>query len=117
MGRLTIAIDWTSQGSKALRKKCFDDTDDPQSLGKPKKKDEGESALTLYKCLDKYREREILGENDKWYCNKCNEHVCASKQLTLWKTPEILVIQLKRFMYEQGRWAVHRDRISNVVDC
>ena len=32
-----------------------------------------------------------------WYCNKCKEHVRATKTLELFKIPRILIVSLKRF--------------------
>ncbi|XP_058000444.1 ubiquitin carboxyl-terminal hydrolase 8-like isoform X2 [Hevea brasiliensis] len=34
-----------------------------------------------------------------WFCPSCKKHHQASKQLDLWRLPEILVIHLKRFSY------------------
>lgn len=36
--------------------------------------------------------------------------------MDLWSTPDILVIQLKRFQYIPGQYFVHREKISDVVD-
>jgi hypothetical protein len=34
-----------------------------------------------------------------WYCNRCKDHKQARKQLTVWTLPQILIVHLKRFIY------------------
>ncbi|KAH8690208.1 hypothetical protein BGW36DRAFT_433160 [Talaromyces proteolyticus] len=68
--------------------------------------------LTLDQCLDEFGREEILSENDAWYCPRCKEHRRASKKFELWKTPDILVIHLKRFSSSRGL----RDKIDELVD-
>lgn len=70
------------------------------------------SGLTLDQCLDEFGREEILSENDAWYCPRCKEHRRASKKFELWKTPDILVIHLKRFSASRG----FRDKIDELVD-
>lgn len=69
---------------------------------------------TLYDCFDKFGTREQLGENDKWYCPKCKAHVRAYKQMRLWKTPDVLIVHLKRFS-SHGTWGQRR-KIDEKVD-
>ena len=54
-------------------------------------------SVTLAECFDYYREPEVLDEDNKWLCPKCKEFVCARKKVDIWKVPEVLIIQLKRF--------------------
>ncbi|KAI1363712.1 hypothetical protein F5Y08DRAFT_235342 [Xylaria arbuscula] len=68
--------------------------------------------LTLDECLDEFERDEILSEQDMWYCPRCKEHRRASKKLDLWKTPDILVIHLKRFSSSGYR----RDKLETLVD-
>ena len=53
--------------------------------------------ITLDDCFKKFTENEILDNNNKWYCEKCNMKKNASKRVLLWSTPKILIICLKRF--------------------
>ena len=53
--------------------------------------------ITLDDCFKEFRKEELLDEDNKWYCNKCKEHVQATKQLEIFKAPPIIVINLKRF--------------------
>jgi ubiquitin carboxyl-terminal hydrolase 4/11/15 len=41
--------------------------------------------------------------NDKWYCSKCKDHVLAMKKIEIYRTPEYLILHLKRFSHSAGR--------------
>ncbi|CAJ0569068.1 unnamed protein product, partial [Mesorhabditis spiculigera] len=64
--------------------------------------------ITLKDCIDLFTKDEKLSENDSWYCPRCKEHKRATKRLDLWKLPDVLIIHLKRFIYD--RW--HREKIG-----
>ena len=49
---------------------------------------------------------------DTWYCPRCKEHRRATKKFELWKTPDILVMHLKRFSSSGMR----RDKLDVLVD-
>ncbi|KAJ8118941.1 hypothetical protein ONZ43_g3891 [Nemania bipapillata] len=68
--------------------------------------------LTLDECLDEFERDEVLSEQDMWYCPRCKEHRRASKKLDLWKTPDILVMHLKRFSSSGYR----RDKLETLVE-
>eukprot|EP00003_Mantamonas_plastica_P003980 TRINITY_DN1312_c0_g1_i3.p1 TRINITY_DN1312_c0_g1~~TRINITY_DN1312_c0_g1_i3.p1 ORF type:complete len:510 (-),score=184.79 TRINITY_DN1312_c0_g1_i3:650-2179(-) len=53
--------------------------------------------LGLYDCIKKFMTKEKLGKDDMWYCSSCKEHRQATKKFDIWSTPEVLIIQLKRF--------------------
>lgn len=68
--------------------------------------------VSLDECLDEFNKEEVLSENDAWYCPRCKEHRRASKKFELWKTPDILVMHLKRFSASRG----FRDKLDVFVD-
>lgn len=68
--------------------------------------------ITLEDCLNEFGKEEILSEMDTWYCPRCKEHRRASKKFELWKTPDILVMHLKRFSSSSSR----RDKLDVRVD-
>jgi ubiquitin carboxyl-terminal hydrolase 4/11/15 len=68
--------------------------------------------IALDDCLDEFEKEEILSEQDTWYCPRCKEHRRASKKFDLWKTPDILVVHLKRFSSSGWR----RDKLEILVD-
>lgn len=68
--------------------------------------------ISLDDCLNEFEKDEVLSEEDKWYCPRCKEHRRAAKKFDIWKTPDILIVHLKRFSSSGTR----RDKIDAVVD-
>jgi hypothetical protein len=64
--------------------------------------------VSLMDCIAKYGEMEQLGENDRWYCNRCKEHVQAWKKIHLYRAPPILFIHLKRFHFSSTTHRRHK---------
>jgi hypothetical protein len=50
--------------------------------------------------LDLYLKIDILDGENQWYCEKCKEHVDATRKIDIWIVPPILIIHLKRFKYD-----------------
>ncbi|KAH9249441.1 hypothetical protein BASA81_012803 [Batrachochytrium salamandrivorans] len=77
---------------------------------------ENRTAITLDQCLEAFRKREQLGKDDAWFCDRCKMHQCAYKTMDLWNTPNVLVIHLKRFLYERTLGErVQREKITDLV--
>ena len=53
--------------------------------------------MTLDDCFDKFRTEELLVDDNQVYCRNCKEHKDAYKKMDVYKLPNILIIQLKRF--------------------
>ncbi|KAI5299706.1 hypothetical protein KEM56_003022, partial [Ascosphaera pollenicola] len=68
--------------------------------------------ITLDDCLDEFGREEVLSENDAWYCPRCKTHRRASKKFELWRTPDILIMHLKRFSSNR----IFRDKLDTLVD-
>ncbi|CAK7263699.1 hypothetical protein SEPCBS119000_000615 [Sporothrix epigloea] len=123
-----IMVDWSAESWDAVfGKDGPDDTmrggptfesplpmiDDPELQEKRRNRiSRKKRGLTLDECLDEFEREEILSENDMWYCPRCKEHRRASKKFDLWKTPDILVVHLKRFSSSGWR----RDKLDMRVD-
>ena len=56
-----------------------------------------EKEINIYDCFKKFVKEEILEEHNEWYCSKCKQHQRASKKIDIYKSPNILIIHLKRF--------------------
>lgn len=54
--------------------------------------------ITVYDCIDKFIQRETLDGDNMYSCNICNKKCVADKKLSLWNVPNIVIIQLKRFI-------------------
>jgi ubiquitin C-terminal hydrolase len=68
---------------------------------------------TLLDCFKLFTKKEILSDDDLWFCPKCKAHMKASKKIDLWRLPPILIVQLKRFNYTR----FYRDKIDLLIDC
>lgn len=54
--------------------------------------------VNLEKCFEYFSMAEVLDEHNQWFCPKCRQFVCAQKKMDIWRLPEIVIIQLKRFI-------------------
>merc|ERR1712048_845643 len=69
---------------------------------------------TLIACMEKNGEREQLSEMDSVYCRKCKEHRAQFKTLSIWNTPEIFIVHLRRFGRESRNAPL--TKIDSAVD-
>mmetsp|Transcript_8792 Transcript_8792/g.21463 ORF Transcript_8792/g.21463 Transcript_8792/m.21463 type:complete len:1215 (+) Transcript_8792:406-4050(+) len=58
------------------------------------------TVMRVEDCIEKFLEGEQLDEMNAWYCHGCKKHVCALKMIALWSVPDILILHLKRFQFE-----------------
>ncbi|GMT15316.1 hypothetical protein PFISCL1PPCAC_6613, partial [Pristionchus fissidentatus] len=63
---------------------------------------------SLQEMLAMFSETERLKPEESWYCNRCKDHVEATKRLELYRLPPVLIIQLKRFVYTASIHTMHR---------
>ena len=56
----------------------------------------------MFDCFNKLKNPEIIGEDEKWYCEKCSAVRSAHKTDGIYEMGEVLIIQLKRFT-EKGK--------------
>ncbi|KAL8440392.1 hypothetical protein Efla_000280 [Eimeria flavescens] len=68
--------------------------------------------IHLADCLQLFAEREVLDQDNMWYCGTCRKHVQAQKKLDLWRMPRVLILHLKRF-HNTNRWS--RTKINTRV--
>jgi hypothetical protein len=72
--------------------------------------DFGSNRVALSACIDLFLRAEVLKEEEKWYCSGCKEFQCAKKKFDFWKLPDILIVQLKRFLGHSRR------KLNTLVD-
>jgi len=77
--------------------------------------DDDEEGANLQSCFRKYMQREQLDDDNMWYCPKCKEHRRAYKKMDIWKLPDVLIIHLKRFLFTQGSYFIHRQKIDDFI--
>lgn len=58
-----------------------------------------QSPVSLLECLQSFMKSELLDRHNPWYCPTCKENQCAKRTMTVWKYPDTLIIQLKRFEF------------------
>jgi ubiquitin C-terminal hydrolase len=54
---------------------------------------------SVAQALHEFTRKETLDSQNQWKCSGCKKYVCATKQLTVFRPPLSLCIQLKRFTY------------------
>ncbi|XP_052107037.1 uncharacterized protein LOC127739380 [Mytilus californianus] len=57
--------------------------------------------LSIYDCIQAFTESETLDKHNPWFCPRCQQNQCASKSMTVWRYPDVLIIHLKRFVYHE----------------
>jgi ubiquitin C-terminal hydrolase len=73
--------------------------------------DGGGGKATLDACLGAYTASEKL--DDMFDCEKCKQKRKATKRLSIFRAPRILVVCIKRFYFQD---MMHREKISTHVD-
>ena len=58
-----------------------------------------ENCIDIYDCLDCYIKKEQLDKENSVWCNFCFHKNRAFKSNYIWRTPKILIINFKRFKY------------------
>lgn len=114
-----IVVDWTEGAYESLFGDLNSAWDQCETLEDPEldrlqqlRAKRRKHGVTLDDCLAEFEREEILSEQDTWYCPRCKKHQRASKKFDLWKTPDILVVHLKRFSSSGYR----RDKLEVLVD-
>ena len=55
------------------------------------------SSISIEDCFESFRTQEKLEKENAWYCPKCSKHQEAYKKMEIYRSPNILIVQLKRF--------------------
>jgi ubiquitin carboxyl-terminal hydrolase 8 len=70
--------------------------------------DNAKSSYNLDELINCFSNREIV----EWHCKKCKKQVAATKTMSIWSCPDILVINLKRFKPNQ----IESEKINKLVN-
>ncbi|KAH6937600.1 hypothetical protein HPB50_001889 [Hyalomma asiaticum] len=95
-------VGWVSlQPGDCLALRCLDDP--PRSDAWPRSANSGaaRSSLSLYDCLEAFSESETLDEHNPWFCPVCCRNQRARKTLSIWRSPDTLMVYLKRFVFHE----------------
>ena len=77
------------------------------------KLDKEKKQATLQDCFKLFTTKETLSDEDRWFCPTCKVLQRATKKIDLWRLPNVLIVQLKRFNYTR----YYRDKIDLLIDC
>lgn len=58
-----------------------------------------DDAVDIYNCLDYYIRKEQMDKDNSVWCDFCFQKTRAHKSNYIWKTPKVLIINFKRFKY------------------
>ncbi|XP_066283408.1 ubiquitin carboxyl-terminal hydrolase 19-like [Branchiostoma lanceolatum] len=107
-----LAMDWRnhekSKNYVLVQSKLLEYEEDESVHSTPT----SDGPITLQQCLQLFTEPETLAPEEAWYCPGCKQHREATKQMSLWRLPHTLIIQLKRFSFRNLIW---RDKITKMV--
>lgn len=70
------------------------------------------SCNSILSAFFEFSRNERLDERNQWRCSGCKNYVCATKQLTVFRPPLSLCIQLKRFTYGGGAYGGFHKKMS-----
>jgi ubiquitin carboxyl-terminal hydrolase 4/11/15 len=93
-----------------------------QNTGGPADTETPNKEYNIYDCLKQFSRTETLEKENAWYCSKCKNHKQATKTLSIFKAPEVLIVHLKRFKtskvssFGSFYYASGSQKISAVVD-
>ncbi|KAG0021785.1 hypothetical protein BGZ82_011203 [Podila clonocystis] len=65
---------------------------------------------TLMDCFDEFVETEELSGNDKYSCSKCDSLQDAVREIKIEQMPEVLNVQLMRFVYDNVTWTKRKSK-------
>ncbi|KAG7365057.1 ubiquitin carboxyl-terminal hydrolase [Nitzschia inconspicua] len=60
------------------------------------------SSNSVLEALSQFTRKETLDAENQWKCSGCKKYVCPTKQLTVFRPPLALCIQLKRFAFNNS---------------
>ncbi|KAH7961798.1 hypothetical protein HPB52_012161 [Rhipicephalus sanguineus] len=94
-------VGWVSlQPGDCLALCCLDDDGPSRRDAWPRPATSGTArpsgSLSLYDCLQAFSESETLDEHNPWFCPVCQRNQRARKTLSIWRSPDTLMVYLKR---------------------
>eukprot|EP00298_Acanthocystis_sp_HF-20_P012226 c19778_g1_i2.p1 GENE.c19778_g1_i2~~c19778_g1_i2.p1 ORF type:complete len:278 (-),score=123.72 c19778_g1_i2:55-888(-) len=70
-------------------------------------------SVSLSDCIKLFSQKEKLEKDNQWYCPNCKTHRDATKQIQIWKLPQVLLIHFKRFEHNKfGRLSKRSDLVK-----
>ncbi|CAI5742740.1 unnamed protein product [Hyaloperonospora brassicae] len=70
-------------------------------------------AIPLTKCMDALMREESISLDDHWICEQCDVPREGTRLSAIWRLPDLVMIQLKRFEYLENQ---HKRKVRALVD-
>jgi ubiquitin C-terminal hydrolase len=70
-------------------------------------------AVPLTKCMDALMREEAISLEDHWVCERCGVPREGSRLSAIWRLPDLVMVQLKRFQYLENQ---HKQKVRALVD-
>ncbi|KAL3672354.1 hypothetical protein V7S43_003042 [Phytophthora oleae] len=70
-------------------------------------------AIPLAKCMDALMREEAISLEDRWICERCGVPREGSRLSAIWRLPDLVMVQLKRFQYLENQ---HKQKVRSLVD-
>ncbi|KAJ8578443.1 hypothetical protein ON010_g763 [Phytophthora cinnamomi] len=70
-------------------------------------------AVPLTKCMDALMREEAISLEDHWVCERCGVPREGSRFSAIWRLPDLVMVQLKRFQYLENQ---HKQKVRALVD-
>ena len=74
---------------------------------------EKKNISNICNAIEVFSQSETLRKGDEWYCSKCKEHKEANKKLDIYRTPNYLIVQFKRFKTQN---ADNHKKVNKFID-
>ncbi|KAL4476620.1 hypothetical protein ABPG72_000779 [Tetrahymena utriculariae] len=75
-------------------------------------KNSSKGLISIEDCIEEFTKEENLDKSEWWLCTSCKKRTPTTKKIDLWKTPNILIIHLKRFSFTKE----NRGKINKFID-
>lgn len=105
-----LAMDWRT--NERLPVHCFVQNKEVDCEVEGSLSVQRNQSTSLEACIDLFTQPENLSDGDSWRCPRCKKPVEATKQMSVWRLPHILIIQLKRFSF---KYVLYSDKIDKFV--
>ncbi|DBA00630.1 TPA: hypothetical protein N0F65_003559 [Lagenidium giganteum] len=108
--RSVVVLDWNDYYSYADKDKVVSDFPAPEMA---EDEQNASHSIPLESCMDELLKSETLSLDDQWMCERCGTFREGTRRSDVWKLPDLVMIQLKRFQYYENQ---HRQKVRSFVD-
>ncbi|GAB6020042.1 Ubiquitin carboxyl-terminal hydrolase 19 [Chamberlinius hualienensis] len=108
-----LAMDWRNNDRMSNHVYVETKPLDAESFQSESERRDAVNNTTLDQCLNLFCAPETLSQEEAWFCSNCQKNRQATKQMSIRRAPQILIIQLKRFLFKNSIF--WREKIDKMV--